>query len=98
MKSILLEQFSNGFSRERDVECGDLSPLSVIAAKKRRLVAALQKLHANEIRSNLPISFEWSKRLEKAMQSNPENADMVKQLVADRETVTEKLRASGRIQ
>jgi hypothetical protein len=46
-----LERFSNGFSRERDVECGDLSPLSVIAAKKRRQVAALQKLNANEIRS-----------------------------------------------
>jgi hypothetical protein len=29
-----LEQFSNGFSRKRDVECGDLSPLSVIGAKK----------------------------------------------------------------
>jgi hypothetical protein len=29
-----LERLSNGFSRERDVECGDLSPLSVIAAKK----------------------------------------------------------------
>jgi hypothetical protein len=54
-RADLLERFSNGFSRERDVECGDLSPLSVIAAKKRRQVAALQKLNANEIRSRAKV-------------------------------------------
>ena len=47
---------------------------------------------------NLPISFELSKRLEKAMLSNPENADAVKRLIAEREAITEKLRIQRRIE
>jgi hypothetical protein len=47
---------------------------------------------------DLPISFEWSKRLEKAMLSNSENADTVKRAIAEREAVTEKLRTLGRIE
>lgn len=46
---------------------------------------------------SLPISFEWSKQLENAMLSNPENAEMVNRLIAERETVTKKLQAQGRI-
>jgi hypothetical protein len=53
----------------------------------------------DEIRPpNLPISFEWLKGLEKAMLANPENADTVKRAIADREAVTAKLRALGRIE
>lgn len=47
---------------------------------------------------NLPISFELSKRLEKGMASNPENADSIKRLIEEREAATVKLRALGRIQ
>lgn len=54
---------------------------------------------SDEIRPpNVPIVFEWSKRLEKGMLSNPENNDTVKHLIEEREAVTEKLRARGRIE
>lgn len=46
---------------------------------------------------NLPISFEWSKRLESSMLSNPENAEMVNRLIAERDVVTKKLQAQSRI-
>lgn len=47
---------------------------------------------------SFPISFELSKRFEKGMASNPENADSIKLHIQEREAVTEKLRALGRIQ
>ena len=47
---------------------------------------------------DLPISFEWLKRLEQGMLSNPENADTVKRSIAQREALAEKLRAMDRIQ
>ena len=46
---------------------------------------------------DLPISFETAKWLENGFASNPENADTVKRLIEDREAVTAKLRAMGRI-
>lgn len=46
---------------------------------------------------DLPISFEWSRRLEKGMAANSENAETVKQLVERREAAKTKLRAAGRM-
>jgi hypothetical protein len=57
-----------------------------------------REVSADEIKPpDLPISFELSKWLENGMASNPENADTVKGIIEEREAVTAKLRAMGRI-